>query len=89
MRARTCDGCRAQTARGTIWDPGCQLGYPLSAGMETNKHVTTVFKVRPLGECPKPTTWKEFFRLRGPVGTPSQSLDTEISRKEQANGQAV
>jgi hypothetical protein len=74
MRPRTCDGCRA--IGGTWDDPHCQLRYPLAANFETNKHGIRIFKVRPLGKCPKPRTYRELSGLRGPVGTPTRGPDT-------------
>lgn len=55
---RTCDGCRALN---TIFEPKCDLGFKILA----NKQYCGInIGWKPLEECPKPKTIKDYFYLR-------------------------
>lgn len=57
---RTCNGCRALEQINGYFN--CILGYKIE-----QKYVEQVFNVgaKPKEECPKPTTYEEYLKLKG------------------------
>jgi len=59
---RTCEGCRAFSLIDNWYRDGCRLGYHYKISNYKHKEHKgfTFYRYRPLEECPKPKTWKQF-----------------------------
>ena len=69
MVKRTCKGCRGLTC--TVKNqygrfnmlPRCYLGYKTETVEIKHSALAYTCEVKPLEECPKPKTWKEFQEI--------------------------
>ena len=66
---KNCDSCRA--LQGDAFKPFCALGYRNETVRQPSLYKAMLVSVtKPCAPCPKPLTWKDLDRLRGPRGTP-------------------
>ena len=61
MIKRTCNGCRASSEINNKFI--CVLGYPIKQVYSDWKELLFPISAKPLAECPKPKTMKQFVKL--------------------------
>jgi len=64
MVKRTCEGCRAFDPFKNGDRDCCSLNYKVAVSMVINTFLGTIWKYKPLEQCPKPKTYDAYIALR-------------------------